>query len=133
MIDQEIASDLRVVTENPDFVAFVPYASRYPFETWVLPKEHSVDFCNINDKSKKDNLSSILISIMRRLNKVLDNPSYNFVMHLLPLKTSFLTYYHWHIEIIPKLTKFTGFEFGTGMYVNPTIPEETAKFLREAE
>ena len=133
IIDQESAANLRVVTENADFTAFVPYASRYPFETWILPKEHSTDFCNISDKSKKDNLASILLSIMRRLYKVLDNPSYNVVMHLLPLKTTFLPYYHWHIEIIPKITKFTGFEFGTGMYVNPTIPEETAKFLREAE
>ena len=133
IIDQEISSGARIVTETSNFVAFVPYASRYPFETWILPKEHGTDFCCINDKSKKDDLASILISVMKRLYKVLDNPSYNFVMHLLPLKTSFLPYYHWHIEIVPKITKFTGFELGTGMYVNPTIPEETAKFLREAE
>ena len=133
IIDQEITSGARVVVETSNFVAFVPYASRYPFETWILPKEHGTDFCCINDKSKKDDLASILISVMKRLYKVLDNPSYNFVMHLLPLKTSFLPHYHWHIEIVPKITKFTGFELGTGMYVNPTIPEETAKFLREAE
>ena len=133
IIDQEISSGARIVTETSNFVAFVPYTSRYPFETWILPKEHGTDFCCINDKSKKDDLASILISVMKRLYKVLDNPSYNFVMHLLPLKTSFLPYYHWHIEIVPKITKFTGFELGTGMYVNPTIPEETAKFLREAE
>lgn len=133
IIDQEITSGARVVVETSNFVAFVPYASRYPFETWILPKEHGMDFCCINDKSKKDDLASILINVMKRLYKVLDNPSYNFVMHLLPLKTSFLPYYHWHIEIVPKITKFTGFELGTGMYVNPTIPEETAKFLREAE
>lgn len=133
IIDQEITSGARIVVETSNFVAFVPYASRYPFETWILPKEHGTDFCCINDKAKKDDLASILISVMKRLYKVLDNPSYNFVMHLLPLKTSFLPYYHWHIEIVPKITKFTGFELGTGMYVNPTIPEETAKFLREAE
>jgi len=133
IIDQEITAGSRIVMETESFVAFVPYASRYPFETWILPKEHEVDFSSINDKLKKDDLSTIFTSVIRRLYKVLDNPSYNFVMHLLPLKNHFLPYYHWHIEIVPKITKFTGFEFGTGMYVNPTIPEETAKFLREVE
>ena len=133
IIDQEITSAVRIVTETDNFVAFVPFASRYPFETWILPKYHAMDFCNINDRANKDDLAAIYISVIRRLYKVLDNPSYNVVMHLLPLKNSFLPYYHWHIEIVPKITKFTGFEFGTGMYVNPTIPEETAKYLREAE
>ncbi|MDD3323126.1 MAG: DUF4931 domain-containing protein [Paludibacter sp.] len=133
IIEQEISSGARIVTESDSFIAFVPFASRYPFETWILPKEHTGDFRTVHDKKKIEEMAEICISVFRRLFKVLDNPSYNLVLKALPLKQDFLPYYHWHVEIVPKITRFTGFELGTGMYINPTIPEESAKFLREAE
>ncbi|MDD2524408.1 MAG: hypothetical protein PHT81_06155, partial [Endomicrobiaceae bacterium] len=96
-------------------------------------KEHTGDFRTIHDKKKIEEMSEVCISVFRRLFKVLDKPSYNLVLKSLPLKQDYLQYYHWHVEIVPKITRFTGFELGTGMYINPTIPEESAKFLREAE
>jgi len=133
IIDQEITFGTRIVMETGSFVAFVPFASRYPFETWILPKEHSEDFRNLKDKYKLEELAEISISVLRRLKKALGNMPYNLVVHSYPLKQERIPHYHWYIEIIPKITKFSGFEFGSGIYVNPTIPEESAKFLREAE
>lgn len=133
IISQEISSGTRVVTENDSFIAFVPFASRYPFEVWILPKEHSSDFRTISDPGTITDFASISTSVSRRLYKVLDNPAYNLFLHSLPLKENFMQHYHWHVEIIPQIVKTTGFELGTGLYVNPILPEESAKFLREAE
>ena len=78
------------------------------------------------------NLAWVLRLIMRKIDKVLETPAYNFVLHSAPLQDSSMPYYHWHMEIIPKLTHVAGFEWGTGFYINPTPPEESAKFLKEA-
>ncbi len=133
IIDQEITFGTRIVMETNSFVAFVPFASRYPFETWILPKEHNEDFRRLKDKYKLEELAEISLSVLRRLKKALGDMPYNLVLHSYPLKQEKIPHYHWYIEIIPKITKFSGFEFGSGIYVNPTIPEESAKFLREAE
>jgi UDPglucose--hexose-1-phosphate uridylyltransferase len=77
-------------------------------------------------------LARSLQSLLSKADRVLENPSYNFVIHSSPLQETGNDYYHWHIEFIPKLTKVAGFEWGTGFYINPTPPEEAAKFLREA-
>jgi UDPglucose--hexose-1-phosphate uridylyltransferase len=70
-------------------------------------------------------------TVLRKIDRVLERPAYNFVIHTAPTQEGEMTHYHWHIEIIPKLTKVAGFEWGTGFYINPTPPEEAAKFLRE--
>jgi galactose-1-phosphate uridylyltransferase, family 1 len=132
IIAQEAASESRVVMENEDFIAFCPYASRYPFETWILPKNHQTDLDTISPRELK-NLSKINKNVFDKLYNVLDNPSYSSLIHTSPLKEKNMPHYHWHIEIIPKLTKTAGFEWGTGLYVNPVLPEEAAKYLRENE
>ncbi|MDR1195027.1 MAG: galactose-1-phosphate uridylyltransferase [Endomicrobium sp.] len=132
IIAQETSSGIRVVEENEDFIALCPYASRYPFETWVLPKNHFTDFDLLPNKELKS-LSKISRSVFVKLYNVLDNPSYSSLIHTSPLKEKNMSYYHWHIEIIPKLTKTAGFEWGSGLYVNPVLPEEAAKYLRESE
>jgi len=131
IIQQEMASQSRIVAENDDFVAFEPFASRFPFETCVLPKIH--DSC-FEDASKHElvNLSRIMKVTLEKLRLVLENPPYNWLIHNSPLKELHTAHYHWHIEIIPKLVRVAGFEWGTGFYINPTPPEEAAKFLREA-
>ena len=134
IIDQELSSKKRIVAETASFVAFIPFASRFPFETWILPKEHLYDFRMIKDRFKIEELAEISVSVFRRLHKALGkNISYNLMVHSYPLKENKIDYYHWHIEIVPKITKFNGFDLGSGMYVNPTVPEDSAKFLREAE
>ena len=108
-----------------------PYAPRFPFETWILPKRHESHFEDA-DAPTLENLAWILRTTLRKLEKVLEHPAYNFIVHSAPVQDGPLAHYHWHIEIIPKLTKVAGFEWGTGFYINPTPPEESAKFLREA-
>jgi len=132
MVQQELAQKVRVVDENPGFVAITPFASRFPFEISVLPKKHRSDFSEI-PKSEVIELGRMIKSVFQRLNRVLDNPSYNFVLHDSPLKDSHLEYYHWHIEIMPKLSQTAGFEWGTGFYINPTPPEQAAEYLKEIE
>jgi UDPglucose--hexose-1-phosphate uridylyltransferase len=133
IIHQEQTTKARLVSENEDFIVFCPYAPRFPFETWVLPKHHTGVFEDCQ-KGEYTNLASAVKDTIARLDKVLQNPPYNFIMHNAPLRGYHdVPYYHWHIEIMPKLTKVAGFEWGTGFYINPTPPEDAAKFLREVE
>jgi UDPglucose--hexose-1-phosphate uridylyltransferase len=132
IIRHEQLQKVRLVDENNDFIAITPFASRFPFETWVLPKKHDYNFEDIQ-KPEMINLARMMKSVLSRLDKVLDQPPYNFVIHNSPLKANFLEHYHWHIEVIPKLTQTAGFEWGTGFYINPTPPEQAATFLREIE
>ena len=80
----------------------------------------------------KKNLAKAIKSLLMKADRVLDNPPYNLVIHTSPAQDPTNDHYHWHIEFMPKLTKTAGFEWGTGFYINPTPPEEAAKFLREA-
>ncbi len=131
IIRQELDDPIRVVAENDDFVTLAPYAPRFPFETWILPKRHESAFEN-SSSQMYENLAKALKNLLRRADAVLDNPAYNLVVHTSPVQDPTLDHYHWHIEFMPKLTKTAGFEWGTGFYINPTPPEEAAKFLREA-
>jgi len=132
MIEQELTSNERVVAENDHFVALEPFAPRFPFETWILPKNHDSHFEDLQ-KPEAFNLSRILKLVMTKIKIALDDPPFNYIIHNSPLKDQPLPYYHWHIEIMPKLSKIAGFEWGTGFYINPTPPEEAAQFLKEAE
>ncbi len=130
IIRQERDSGIRVISENEDFLTVAPYAPRFPFETWVLPKEHESAFEN-SQTHFYENLARALKNLLMRVDTVLEMPSYNLVFHTSPVKEAPNDYYHWHLEMMPKLTRVAGFEWGTGFYINPTPPEEAAKFLRE--
>ncbi|HXN45232.1 MAG TPA: galactose-1-phosphate uridylyltransferase [Bryobacteraceae bacterium] len=131
IIRQEINTGSRVVIETEQFVAICPYAARFPFEIWVLPRRHFSNFED-TDAAAFHNLGWLMPAVLREIDKVLEHPAYNFMIHTAPLQEPELPYFHWHIELIPKLTKVAGFEWGTGFYINPTPPEEAARFLREA-
>ncbi|HUA63835.1 MAG TPA: galactose-1-phosphate uridylyltransferase [Verrucomicrobiae bacterium] len=131
IIHQEASAAIRMVMETDRFSVLNPYAPRFPFETWVLPKRHDSHFED-SDAATLQNLAWVLRSTMRKVDKVLERPAYNFIVHSAPCQESPMPSFHWHIEIIPKLTKVAGFEWGTGFYINPTPPEESAKFLRDA-
>jgi UDPglucose--hexose-1-phosphate uridylyltransferase len=131
IIRQETTSGVRMVTETDRFAVLEPYAPRFPFETWILPKRHESHF-EESDAAVLESLAWVLRSTMRKIDRVLERPAYNFIVHSSPVQDAPLPHYHWHIEIIPKLTKVAGFEWGTGFYINPTPPEESARFLREA-
>jgi UDPglucose--hexose-1-phosphate uridylyltransferase len=129
---QEAAEGVRIVADNPEFLCITPYAPRFPFEMWILPKRHAGYF-EESQRTQFEYLAMILSEALRRLDKVLARPAYNFVLHSSPLHEKTSEYYHWHVEIIPKLTQVAGFEWGTGFYINPVSPEEAAKALREVQ
>jgi UDPglucose--hexose-1-phosphate uridylyltransferase len=131
-IKQEIADDERVIIQNEAFISLEPFAPRFPFETWILPKKHLPAFETIK-KDEVPLLASILLETLQRLAKALNNPPYNYVLHTSPVDDGYAEEYHWHIEIMPKLTRVAGFEWGTGFYINPTTPEDAAAYLKEIE
>jgi UDPglucose--hexose-1-phosphate uridylyltransferase len=132
MIQQELGSEKRIVLDTPNFVSFAPYASRFPFETWILPKNHNSHYENIQ-KTEVDELGTVLKTILLKLEAALDKPAYNYIIHPSPFNVQALPHYHWHIEIIPRLTRVAGFEWGTGFYINSVPPEQAAAYLRETE
>jgi UDPglucose--hexose-1-phosphate uridylyltransferase len=131
VIRQESQAGGRVVLETERFLVLEPYAPRFPFETWILPKRHESNFEDAEGPALQ-NLSYVLRSVMRKMDKVLERPAYNLMIHSAPVQESALPHFHWHIEITPRLSRIAGFEWGTGFYINPTPPEEAAKFLRDA-
>jgi len=138
MIKTELDLEQRIVLVTKNIIAFCPYSSRFPFETWVLPLNHSHDFTHLG-KTEATDLASVLKNILGRMNRALNNSPYNFVIHTAPNLasrsghwTTIAGDFHWHFEIIPRLTRVMGFEWGTGFYVNPTPPEMAAGILRNA-
>ena len=131
IIRQESAAGVRLINETDRFTVLSPYAPRFPFETWVLPKRHASHFEDA-DAPTLANLAWIMKTTIRKLEKVLERPAYNFIVHSAPVQEGPLPHYHWHLEVIPRLSKVAGFEWATGFYINPTPPEESAKFMREA-
>lgn len=132
MIQQELATKTRICVDTQGYVAFCPFASRFPFETWILPKAHSSHYENIQTAGLAD-LAAIMKQVMGKIETALDRPAYNYILHNGPFDTQELNHYHWHIEIIPRLTKTAGFEWGSGCYINPVLPEEAAAMLRQVE
>jgi UDPglucose--hexose-1-phosphate uridylyltransferase len=131
IVRQESETHARVILQTDHFVAICPYAPRFPFETWILPRLHLSHF-EQTGAPLMQNLGWLTRTVLARMESVLELPPYNFVLHTAPLQEAALQHYHWHIEIIPKLTKVAGFEWGSGFYINPTPPEEAAGFLRES-
>jgi UDPglucose--hexose-1-phosphate uridylyltransferase len=131
IVAQEIDAPDRLVAETDHFLVVSPYAPRFPFETWVLPKNHS-SHAEAMTHSEIPDLADTLQRTFRKLDAVLEKPPYNLMLHSAPIQDSSVPHYHWHIEIIPKLTHVAGFEWGTGFYINPTPPEESARFLRDS-
>jgi UDPglucose--hexose-1-phosphate uridylyltransferase len=132
IIRQEMDTGERVIAENDHFITMTPYASRFPFEMWLLPKVHGSSYEN-NQSTMYASLARMMKDVLMRMDAALDRPAYNFMIHTSPIGEEINDHYHWHVEIIPKLTKVAGFEWGTGFYINPTPPEEAARFLREAK
>ena len=131
IIRQELQQKQRVIIENKSFLSIAPFASRFPFETWILPKTHHPSFEHM-ESSQFGLAAQILSETLQRMNRVLMDPPYNYVIHTSSFPELDAEHYHWHFEIMPKLTKVAGFEWGTGFYINPTPPEEAAEYMREA-
>jgi UDPglucose--hexose-1-phosphate uridylyltransferase len=130
LIQKEIAFGKRIVMDSETFVVLQPFASRLPFETWIIPKAHQASFGLISIGDSKQ-FAKVLKTTLSKLYSKLNNPDYNYVIHTAPIKDEQEDYYHWHLQIIPRLTTPAGFEMGSGIYINVSLPEETAQFLRE--
>lgn len=142
VLAEEVSRGDRVVLQDEHFVVFAPYASRFPFELMILPRRHGPRF----QEATPFELAALARSLReaaRRLSRILDDPPYNLVLHSAPNTDAFYVRpdawqtlawdYHWHLLLLPRLTRAAGFESGTGLYINPTAPEEAARFLREVE
>jgi UDPglucose--hexose-1-phosphate uridylyltransferase len=132
IIRQELQQKRRIITENKSFLSIAPFASRFPFETWILPKTHHPSFEHM-EFSQYEQAAQILSDTLQRMNRVLADPPYNYIIHTSSFPEVDAEHYHWHFEIMPKLTKVAGFEWGTGFYINPSPPEEAAEYMREAK
>ncbi len=138
ILRQESQEAARVVSENKRFFAFCPFASRSPFEVWILPKMHCPDFGRLEAAAFAD-LALILKQCLFKIRALLQDPPYNMVLHTAPYRHSKKQGYwktleddfHWYWQITPRLTRDAGFEWGTGIYINPTPPEDAALLLRE--
>ncbi|MBI4727450.1 galactose-1-phosphate uridylyltransferase [candidate division TA06 bacterium] len=132
IVKQETEDRRRLVLENENFISIAPFAARFPFECWLLPKKHESNFENIA-MADLALLAPILKETLLRIKASVNNPPFNLVIHTDPCQLSGLPHFHWHMEIMPRLTRVAGFERGTGFYLNPTPPEEYAQFLREVD
>ena len=129
----------RLIMQTESFVALSPFAARFPFETWILPKRHACDFTYIEGREFGD-LANVLCTVLGKMRVALNDPPFNYILHTAPFRRPRPGYwatieydFHWHIEIIPRLTKMAGFEWGSGFYINPTSPEVAAQVLRDTE
>ena len=142
IIAQEIDDGRRIVYLDETYIAFTPYASRFPFEVQLVPRQHRHSFAEVSD-AEIGALAVAMRDVLGRLRIALKDPPYNFVFHTSPNTEtthrragywqSLSFDFHWHVEILPRLTRVAGFEWGTGFYINPTAPEDAARFLREIE
>jgi UDPglucose--hexose-1-phosphate uridylyltransferase len=128
-MEEELSDGIRIVEESAFFVAFIPYASLSPFAMWIFPRRHMASFGQIHPEEISD-LASLLRSVLARLYYGLGNPDFNYVIRSAPSENRYSRYYHWYISLIPRLTRVAGFELGSGMYINVTLPEQNAEFLR---
>ncbi len=132
ILNTELKDKTRIVIDTEHFLTFVPFASLTPFYTWIFPKRHSAAFSDINDWEIKD-LARHLKTLLAKLYHGLGDPDYNYVIRTSRPKDARNEYCHWYITVIPRLTKTAGFELGSGMYINSSVPENDAEFLRSIE
>lgn len=139
IIRQELSSPERVVEETRHFLVMMPFAPRYPFETWIYPKKHLCSYVDVTKEEIMD-FARTLRHTLQRLGRALGNPPYNFTLYTAPNRVPRRGHwhtlnddFHWHLEILPRLTRVEGFERGSGFYVNRTPPEDAAKYLRDVK
>lgn len=130
ILESEQSDESRIVFENDFFLAFVPFAAMVPFELCIVPKRHCSDFGLASEQERAD-LAVALRDALQRYQDVLGNPDYNYVIQSYSRQPTMVRYLHWYVQIQPRLTTPAGFEMGTGMHINPSLPEEDAAMLRE--
>lgn len=130
LVAGELKDGRRVISDQDGLLAIAPFASRVPFETWLVPRPHAPRFEETAD-STLELVAATFKSVMAGIDWALERPAYNLVLHTAPLNGAADGGFHWHLEILPRVTRFGGFEWGSGMCRNPIAPEEAARVLRE--
>jgi len=131
MLSEELRVKQRIVHETDSFVSFMPYAALSPFHIWIFPRRHMSSFDDINEEEMTD-LACNLKTTLSKLYYGLDNPDFNYSIHSVPAHEKGTEYFHWYLSIIPRVTQIAGFELGSGMFINISLPEESAEFLRNS-
>lgn len=131
-LNDEITDGRRIILNTGHFVTFVPFAALSPFHTWIFPKRHCATFSSLSEGEVGD-LAYHLKTILQKLYVGLEDPDFNFSIRSENPKECESEYFHWYISLVPRLTQTAGFELGSGMYINTSIPEESADFLRKIE
>jgi UDPglucose--hexose-1-phosphate uridylyltransferase len=129
LLEEESRAGVRIVKESGGFMALTPYAARFPYEVWILPKRHASHFEHMG-KTELGQAAKFLGQILGGINRALGSPAFNFILHSAPLREPDLPHYHWHIEVMPKISKIAGFEWGSGIFINAVRPERAAEVLR---
>jgi UDPglucose--hexose-1-phosphate uridylyltransferase len=132
MLEHEQAEKTRVVQQSEHFTAFVPFAAFSPFHLWILPHRHTPCFAEVTDEEIQD-LANVLRMTMARYYYGLNDPDFNLVVQSAAREYVGAAFFHWYLAVVPRLSKAAGFEMGTGMFINTSIPENDARFLREVE
>jgi UDPglucose--hexose-1-phosphate uridylyltransferase len=122
----------RIVVESELFVALVPYAAGSPFHTWILPRRHEASFLNATEQELAE-LGLVLQRVLRKLYVGLHDPDYNYIIRSAPMHATGEAHLHWYLAIVPRATRATGFELGSGVLVNTALPEDSAAFLRSVQ
>lgn len=129
LIQEEEDQDLRVIAENERFISIVPYFAKTPYEIWIMPKGHQSSFGKMKANQIED-VGKMLQDQIRRLYEHLEDPDYNYVIHSSSHDQKGQPYHHWYLQIHPRITQRAGFEIGSGMHINPSMPEKDARALR---
>jgi UDPglucose--hexose-1-phosphate uridylyltransferase len=130
VLKEEKKQQVRVVGESEYFLIICPYASRFSYESWIIPKKHAEHFNAISNEELED-LAETIKAFLLTIVECLDNPSYNIVINTAPVNVPYCEGYHWFLEIVPRLIVNAGVEFATGCYMNPVAPELAAVCFRD--
>lgn len=132
VLEEELAAKKRIILDSEKFVSFVPYAGALPFLTWIFPKRHMSSFGDIDEAEAKD-LAHVLRNTLAKLYYGLNNPDFNYTIRSIPITEDGKEYFHWYLSIVPRITLPAGFELGSGIFINSSLPEESAEFLRQVK
>jgi len=133
MLDEELADDVRIVERDDHFAAFVPFAAYSPFHLWVVPRHHRSSFARVDAPEALESLARVLRRTLKRIRVGLNDPDYNYVIRSAPVHEERSPYLHWYIAIVPRVSQAAGFELGSGMFINSSLPESSARFLRDVD
>ena len=128
-LKDELEDKSRIILGTEHFVSFIPYAAFSPFHMWIFPRRHMASFSDIEDREISD-LALNLKTVLLKLYHGLDNPDFNYVLRSEGPEKHWSKYFHWYLSIVPRLSQASGFALGSGMYINPSIPEDVAEFMR---